>query len=149
MLRKKEYVCLALVAATVCVAVTRIFTMPRRIVIHWNFDGVPDKYSDKTFILIMPVISALTWIFLRLCEKHPRMYNFPFKVTDEMSAGKIMNKFMYWVRLILLSMILYLTVCMAGMIHLSDPCMYSATATLLLLIVVATVKVYRNEKRQI
>lgn len=122
-------------------------TMPRRIPIHWNLEGIPDNYGDKTFILIMPVMSIMTWGLLRFCETHPQMYNFPFNVMDEAYARKIMNKYMYWVKLILLSLILYLTACMAGILRLTDLCLYSATAMMLLLIVIATVKVYRNEKK--
>ena len=71
-----------LIGITVWVA-CRYPTLPDRIPIHYNADGVIDGYGGKSMIWGLLAIMWIIVIVMSVSELFPKCWNIPFKVTKE------------------------------------------------------------------
>ena len=56
---------------------------PEVVPIHYNIYGIADGFGSRTTLVILPIISVLTYIGLTVLNKFPHIFNFPVKVTEE------------------------------------------------------------------
>jgi len=61
-------------------------SLPARIPVHYNMEGVIDRYGGKETIFLLPVIGILLVLFLRMLNKVPHIFNYPVKLTAENAA---------------------------------------------------------------
>ena len=71
-----------LIGITVWVA-CRYPTLPDRIPIHYNADGVIDGYGGKSMIWGLLAIMWIIVIVMSVSELFPKCWNIPFKVTKK------------------------------------------------------------------
>lgn len=50
--------------------------------IHWNIHGDIDAYSNSYYVLILPILTLLTWLLLYYLYSHPQLCNIPKNVKN-------------------------------------------------------------------
>lgn len=58
---------------------------------HFSFSGIPDKWSSKSSLLILPVITTIIYIFLIFLRKIPHYFNYTVKITNENAEAQYRN----------------------------------------------------------
>lgn len=56
---------------------------PEIIPMHFTAGGTPDNYGSRTSLFIIPAISAVLFFGLNALSRHPKMYNYPQKITAD------------------------------------------------------------------
>jgi uncharacterized membrane protein len=61
------------------ITVTSYDSMPIRVPSHFDFDGQPTTWTDKSFLIffIMPIISTLMVLAMIFLTRYPQYYSFP------------------------------------------------------------------------
>lgn len=57
--------------------------LPDLIPLHFNFKGDVDSEGGKNNIFILPVISAVMYLFITFIQRFPHTFNYPVKITEE------------------------------------------------------------------
>lgn len=57
--------------------------LPERIPIHFGFNGEPDGFGSKIFILVLPFVGILLFAMMFWINKYPHTFNYLTKITDE------------------------------------------------------------------
>ena len=78
-----EFLSLLSVLCTVVLFVIFWIDAPEIVPVHYNIYGIADGFGNKTTLIILPVISIVTYLGLTLLNKFPYIFNFPVKVTEE------------------------------------------------------------------
>lgn len=47
-----------------------------RIPAHFNLSGEINRWSDKTELLLLPILGLIFWMVLTILEKYPHLYNY-------------------------------------------------------------------------
>lgn len=83
---------------------------------HFGIDGEPDSYGGKAILVIVPVVALILFLFLSYAEKHPEIWNYPVKVTDENRERlkETALKMMACIKTLLVVMELYMSVKIAN-----------------------------------
>lgn len=61
-------------------------TLPQKIPSHFNAAGAVDGWDGKGSLLFLPILGAVFYVSLTVLERFPKIYNFPFNITEE-NAG--------------------------------------------------------------
>ena len=105
-----------LIGITVWVA-CRYPTLPDRIPIHYNADGVIDGYGGKSMIWGLLAIMWIIVIVMSVSEQFPKCWNIPFNVTKE-NHSRMMTltwHFISTTKLLVASLFAYVIImCMGG-----------------------------------
>lgn len=96
--RLTDAICILLIFANVMYLRAVWGNLPERVPIHFNLQGIPDRYGKRGSLLFEPVLAFLILALLMFCERIPMEWcNFPAEV-DEKKKEK-----MYEIRLKILS----------------------------------------------
>ena len=74
---------------------------PKIVPIHYNIYGIADRFASKTTLIILPIISVLTYVGLTFLNQHPHIFNFPAKVTAQniLILYQTATRMMRWTKL--------------------------------------------------
>lgn len=50
---------------------------------HWGVNGMADSFGSKVGLLFVPGIAAILFAGISILQRHPNIWNFPVKLTDE------------------------------------------------------------------
>lgn len=65
--------------------------LPETIPSHFSFSGVPDKWSSKSSLFLLPIITTVLYISLALLCKIPHLFNYTVKITEENAKAQYKN----------------------------------------------------------
>ena len=57
--------------------------LPRTIPSHFGLDGLPDAYSDKSSLFLLPGVALLVYLLLSIVGKYPHTFSYAWKITAE------------------------------------------------------------------
>ena len=126
--------------------------LPETIPIHFTATGEPDAYDDKSMLLFMAVAAILLCFILTFLGRLPRLFQYPFKVTEENAKRQYENAAI-GLRLINIVVALMFGYTSYATIAISQETMDSLGAwflptTVAVLMIISTVFIYRAYKRQ-
>lgn len=75
--------CLAILICTVLFLLCTWTRIPDKVPMHHDFAGNVDRWGGKSEIIVLPVISWITYLFLTLIERFPEIWNTGVTVTEE------------------------------------------------------------------
>ncbi|MGK6343929.1 DUF1648 domain-containing protein [Chryseobacterium sp. DT-3] len=58
-------------------------TLPKRIPVHFDFDGKADNFGSKGYSFLTPVIGTALFCFFAYSLRHPETANFPVEITEK------------------------------------------------------------------
>ena len=67
------------------------YELPETIAIHFNAAGKADGSGHKTTILGLPIISTIMFIGLTILNKHPNVFDYPVRITEENALYQYRN----------------------------------------------------------
>lgn len=76
-------------------------TLPR----HYNSDGLPDAYSGKGMIWVLPILGFCLYLIISLISNFPALINIPIKTTPE-NMDFYQKKYSRMIRIINVEMVL-------------------------------------------
>lgn len=65
--------------------------LPDIIPIHYNVEGIADRFGDKANILILPLIATTFFIGLTILNKFPHIFNYPTTITENNASRQYGN----------------------------------------------------------
>ncbi len=78
-----DILCLALLVGVFLYLRINWDRFPAQVPAHYGIYGEIDRWGDKTELLTMPIMASLLYIFLRVIEQFPAMWNTGVDVTEE------------------------------------------------------------------
>ena len=78
-----DVLCAVLMVGCVCWVTLRYGSLPDKIPIHYNAQGVIDGYGAKSMIWWLVAIMWILIGFMSTIEQFPKVWNSPVKITDE------------------------------------------------------------------
>ena len=86
--------------------------LPDKIPAHFSLDGTVNRYDDKSFIWLMPIISLVLCYVMSTITKYPHSFNYTEKITEENAeihykAGSKMMRFVNLSMAVLLFLVNY------------------------------------------
>ena len=78
-----EILCFLLLIGMISFVSNRWNQIPQQIPGHYNAMGEVNRMGNKSEILIMPILVALTYILFTLLSFFPKLWNVPVKITDD------------------------------------------------------------------
>ena len=78
-----NWVCLLALIGTALYLAFNWGSIPDKIPVHYNAMGEIDRWGSKAELLILPLISWITYIGLSVIERFPRVWNTGVKITVE------------------------------------------------------------------
>lgn len=72
--------------ANVAFSIFSYLRSPEIIPVHFAADGTPDKYGSRSLFFIMPAIATVLFFGLNALSRHPKIYNYPQKITIDNAA---------------------------------------------------------------
>lgn len=82
--RITDAVCIVLIFAYILYLRACWGDLPERVPIHFNLQGIPDRYGKKGSLLFEPILGILILALMMFCECIPKEWcNFPVEVTEE------------------------------------------------------------------
>ena len=81
--RLLEFIALVSLAALVLLPILYFEQLPEKIPSHFGPGGLPDGYSDKSIIWLLPFIGAIIYFALSWINKSPHTFNYPQKITEQ------------------------------------------------------------------
>lgn len=66
-------------------------SLPEQIPSHFNFSGVPDKWSGRGSLVLPIIISTIIYISLTLLSRIPQYFNYTVKITEENAEKQYRN----------------------------------------------------------
>ena len=76
----------AILLAIWIVTLLNYSSLPNKIPIHFNPEGVADGFSGKVSILIWPALATVLCIGLTLLARLPHIFKYPIEITQENAA---------------------------------------------------------------
>ena len=56
---------------------------PKIVPVHYNIYGVADRFGSKVTLIIIPIISIVSYLGLTFLNRFPYIFNFPVKVSEQ------------------------------------------------------------------
>ena len=69
--------------ASIAFSIFSYLRSPEIIPIHFAADGTPNNYGSRITLFIIPVIATVLFFGLMALSRHPKMYNYPQKITAD------------------------------------------------------------------
>jgi len=94
-------------------------TLPERIPVHFNWDGTPDRWADKSIIhfYMLPGLATIISLFMLIISRYPQLYNFPQKEEVKLWPPEhkkpvyaILNRMMYLIGLAISVLFLFIQI---------------------------------------
>ena len=57
--------------------------LPSDVPIHFNATGEVDRWGSKWWMLLLPIITIVIYIFMDLIERKPHTHNYPTRLTEQ------------------------------------------------------------------
>ena len=67
----------------IIIAVYYYGELPDTVPQHYDYNGNPDKYGDKSVMFVLPGIAMFLYIGLTILTMFPHIFNYPVKITKE------------------------------------------------------------------
>lgn len=64
------------------VSIISLFSLPAEVPIHFNFAGEADNYGSKYFLLLLPIITIITFLPLEALERKPHLHNYMAQLNE-------------------------------------------------------------------
>lgn len=73
-------------------------TLPKRIPVHFDFDGKADNFGNKAYSFFIPLLGTFFYFLFAYTLRHPETANFPVEITDQNKDVQflIMEAFLRW-----------------------------------------------------
>lgn len=55
--------------------------LPDQIPIHYNFSGEADRFGNKAYILLLPIVATILFVAMTLLNRYPHIFNYPATIT--------------------------------------------------------------------
>jgi uncharacterized membrane protein len=81
--RMLEFVSLAGIVFVISILLKNWNSLPDIIPRHFGFDGQPDAYGGKSFILLLPLVGIAVYIALTILDRFPHTFSYIWKITPE------------------------------------------------------------------
>ncbi|KFF25132.1 DUF1648 domain-containing protein [Chryseobacterium vrystaatense] len=83
-------------------------SLPKRIPVHFDFDGKADHFGSKRSSFLTPMLGTALYFFFLGAVRHPQTINFPIEITDHNSSMQflIVKIFIRW--LFFLTMLIFM-----------------------------------------
>ena len=81
--RLLEIVSLAGIVYIVYVLAKSWSMLPEKIPAHYDLYGIPDAYSGKSSILILPVVGIIIYLAITILDRYPHIFSYVWKITPE------------------------------------------------------------------
>lgn len=65
--------------------------LPEIIPIHFNLYGEADGFGNKGFLFLIPILATIIFIGITWLSKHPHIFNYPIKITEENALRQYKN----------------------------------------------------------
>lgn len=62
--------------------------LPATIPVHFGLDGQPDRFGDKSEILILLVLNVVVYVGLTYLARFPHKFNYPWAITPANAEGQ-------------------------------------------------------------
>lgn len=62
--------------------------LPQEIPIHFDANGQPDNYGDKSTIWTLPTVGVILFLGMQLLNRFPHIFNYPIKITPKNAADQ-------------------------------------------------------------
>jgi uncharacterized membrane protein len=72
--------------ASIAFSIFSYLRSPEIIPIHFAADGAPDNYGSRISLFIIPAIATVLFFGLKALSRHPKIYNYPQKITEDNAA---------------------------------------------------------------
>lgn len=59
--------------------------------IHYNGEGLADRYGSKNLLLLVPIFTTVLYVLLSVFNKRPESFNFVTRVTEQNAAEQYAN----------------------------------------------------------
>jgi uncharacterized membrane protein len=91
--------------------------LPAPIPVHFNWDGTPDRWADKSMLnfFLLPGLASIISIFMLVISRFPHLYNFPQKEEVKLWPDEykfpvyaVLNRMMYLVGFLIALMFLFI-----------------------------------------
>jgi uncharacterized membrane protein len=69
--------------ANIAFSIFSYFRCPEIIPTHFAADGTPDQHGSKILLFLMPAIATILFFGLNALSRHPKIYNYPQKITED------------------------------------------------------------------
>ncbi len=79
--------------------------------IHWGLSSEPDSYGSCWSVVTLVIIEIFTFIGLVYLQRHPRLYNIPWKLKDKKRGAEIVSEIVGWLNATVALNMAYLAVC--------------------------------------
>jgi hypothetical protein len=75
---------------------------PEIVPIHYNIRGEVDGYGSADTLIMLPILSILTYVGMTILNKYPHIFNFPTVVTEQnaLRLYKIATRTVRWLKLL-------------------------------------------------
>ena len=144
-----EFLSLLSVLCTIILFVIFWIDAPKTVPVHYNIYGIADGFGNKTTLIILPVISIVTYVGLTLLNKFPYIFNFPVKVTaqNRLILYKNATRMVRWNKLIICLLFAVIVWQQIGISNrLNNIFLFILTACLMICFIVYVVKMIRVGK---
>lgn len=74
---------LLVVIGTVIYTLLTFHKLPDTVITHAGATGKADGFGNKSTLLILPLISIVSYIGLTILQKFPNIFNYPVKITEK------------------------------------------------------------------
>ena len=58
-------------------------SLPDSIPRHFGADGMPDAYSNKNILWLLPIMGTMMYIGMSVLNNYPHIFNYPSNITEE------------------------------------------------------------------
>ena len=84
--------------------------LPQRIPIHFSISGKPDRFGDKVFTFLTPVLGLLLYAVFMYITRHPENTNFPVSITENNREAQYQIMKVYLRCLFVLIMLVFMNI---------------------------------------
>lgn len=116
-----ELIPIFLLVLAIYIALSNYSTLPDKIPIHFNSQGVPDDWANKNWVFLYPGLSAFVYILLTILNvlfaimKNPMsLINLPKQWKASLNAPQIeklrlvLNRYLFVLKMVIQGLVLYL-----------------------------------------
>lgn len=88
--------------------------LPETIPTHFNMTGEPDGYGSKISLVLLPLLSTVTFVGMTFLNRKPEIFNYPAKITPDNAAFHYRNatRMIRWLKLSIVLIFLMILVAM-------------------------------------
>ncbi len=77
-----EFLGLIIIICTAFIPLVLYNRLPEIVPTHINIYGKIDGYGGKGILIVLPIISIITYIGLSILQKYPHIFNYPIEINE-------------------------------------------------------------------